>query len=63
MRRFTTPDLDSNTHESMVRIFNNMLDDIKSNYEVVFINGGEELEIRKKAVKLNDDINPLEYTR
>ena len=63
MRRFTTPDLDSNTHESMVRIFNNMLDDIKSNYEVVFIDEGEALELQKKSVKLDDNINPLEYTR
>jgi len=52
--KFDTPDLDSNIHENMVNVFNEMLEYRDIRYKVVFCDGGEKMKLEKL-----DPIKPL----
>lgn len=47
IKKFNTPDFDSNIHENMVEVFNEMLEINKISYEVVFVDDGESMEFKK----------------
>lgn len=50
-KRFIIPDLDSDTHENMIEIFNEMLENNNLNYEVIITEDGEHLQLMEKTEK------------
>ena len=53
MKKFIIPDLDSETHENMINIFNKMLKIHDIKYKVVISDDEEHLELREIKSKEN----------